>query len=92
MAAAHGAGLMVVPFVILTNSMGNQGFQTTLIQAGELTRDELDPAALVVSRSWRPEGGAFTVFVVELYGDLRGYDTNLPPVDPAAVLDGFLRR
>lgn len=30
---------MVVPLVILTNSMGNQGFQTTLIQSHELARE-----------------------------------------------------
>lgn len=34
-----GVVAMVVPFVILTNSMGNQGFQTTLIQSHELTRE-----------------------------------------------------
>jgi O-antigen/teichoic acid export membrane protein len=33
-----GVVAMVVPFVILTNSMANQGFQTTLIQAPDLTR------------------------------------------------------
>lgn len=33
-----GVVAMVVPFVILTNSMANQGFQTTLIQAADLTR------------------------------------------------------
>ena len=31
-----GVVAMIVPFVILTNSMGNQGFQTTLIQSHEL--------------------------------------------------------
>jgi len=35
-----GVVAMVVPFVILTNSMANQGFQTTLIQAPELTRGQ----------------------------------------------------
>lgn len=33
-----GVLAMVIPFVVLTNSMGNQGFQTTIIQAHELTR------------------------------------------------------
>jgi PST family polysaccharide transporter len=32
-----GVVAMVVPFVVLTNGMGNQGFQTTLIQSHELT-------------------------------------------------------
>jgi PST family polysaccharide transporter len=35
-----GIVAMVVPFVILTNSMANQGFQTTLIQAPDLTRPQ----------------------------------------------------
>lgn len=35
-----GVVAMVVPFVILTNSMANQGFQTTLIQAPDLTRPQ----------------------------------------------------
>jgi len=31
-------------------------------------------------------------FDIGLSVDLRGYDTERPPADPAAVLDGFLRR
>lgn len=33
-----------------------------------------------------------TGYDICLWVDLRGYDPQLPPADPAAVLDGFLRR
>jgi PST family polysaccharide transporter len=35
-----GVVAMVVPFVVLSNSVGNQGFQTTLLQAHDLTHGE----------------------------------------------------